>query len=181
MTSSTMVLVFLTTVCFGALMPRMVKYFKQSEKSELDSVNISEKIKNNSEFSSSETDTHLEKYSISNYEISEDVKITNKTNESGITGKISKKITGLWRRFDNYCLKPFFIGDWPYVKQDHDQLSEKIISVFDEHQKRKFKNKELSNFIACDLKKQETIESLLLDRENRKNNAFKTNSKSNFK
>ena len=181
MTSSTMVLVFLTTVCFGALMPRMVKYFKQSEKSGLDSVNIAEKNKNSPGFSINEADTHLEKFSISNYEIRGDVKITNKTDEMDISGKISKKITGLWRRFDNYVLKPFFIGDWPNVKEDHDQLSEKIIGVFDEHQKRKFKNKELANFIASDPKKEEKIESLLLDRENRKNNAAKINSKTNFK
>lgn len=40
-------------------------------------------------------------------------------------------------------MKPLFIDDWPNVKQDHDLLSNKIIDVFNEFQKKKIKSKEL--------------------------------------
>jgi hypothetical protein len=59
-------------------------------------------------------------------------------------------------------LKPFFIGDWPLVKEDHDEISRKIISVFDEHQRKKIKNKELKDMAVS----QEKKESLLFDPNN---------------
>ena len=58
-------------------------------------------------------------------------------NKDSNTSFISRKITGLWGRLDKKYLKPLFIDDWPNVKEDHDQLSNKIIDVFNEHQKKK--------------------------------------------
>lgn len=40
-------------------------------------------------------------------------------------------------------MKPLFIDDWPNVQEDHNEISQKIINVFEEHQKRKIKNKEM--------------------------------------
>lgn len=158
MTSSTMVLVFFTTVFFGAMMPRMVKYFKRNEKSPIEEINEN---KSNNLYSLNDSDGSLERYSLSNYDVNNGRKKSDPSVDLNVSQKISKKINGLWRRFDNYVMKPFFIGDWPYVKEDHDLLSQKIISVFDEHQKRKYKNKEMANIIASDPKKEEKIESLL--------------------
>ncbi len=45
-------------------------------------------------------------------------------------------------------MKPFFIDDWPRVKKDHDVISKKIISLFEEHQKNKAKSKELDDNIS---------------------------------
>ncbi len=63
-------------------------------------------------------------------------------------------------------MKPFFIGDWPFVKDDHDEISRKIISVFEEHQRRKFKNKELRDITSKTRRSAEKIESLLTDEKN---------------
>ncbi len=76
---------------------------------------------------------------------------------------ISNKITGIWGRFDNNFLKPIFIDDWPNVKEDHNQISNKIIDVFNEHQRKKIKNKELTNVSSKTLDNIENIKSLLDD------------------
>ena len=47
-------------------------------------------------------------------------------------------------------MRPFFIDDWPRVKEDHDKISNKIIEVFDEFQRSKKKVKELSTIKSND-------------------------------
>jgi hypothetical protein len=49
------------------------------------------------------------------------------------------------------------IEDWPNVKYDHDEISVKIINLFDEHQRKKLKNKELRSVSNS----KEKIENLL--------------------
>jgi hypothetical protein len=58
-------------------------------------------------------------------------------------------------------MKPFFIADWPFVKEDHDEISRKIIALFEEHQRRKIKNKELKDMTSKS--DQDKIESLLVE------------------
>lgn len=58
-------------------------------------------------------------------------------------------------------MKPFFIGDWPNVKDDHDEISRKIIAVFEEHQRKKYKSKELKDIASSSRKSAEKVESLL--------------------
>ncbi len=70
-------------------------------------------------------------------------------------------------------MKPFFIGDWPHVKDDHDEISRKIISVFEEHQRRKFKNKELKDLSANNKRVAEKTESLLTDNSLKRKNSNK--------
>jgi hypothetical protein len=164
-----MVLVFFTTVFFGALMPKMVTYFKKNEIGEIEMTKTREINNTKLGFSINDSETHFEKYSIHNYDSNDESKHDNvNVVDLNVSQKLSKKITGLWRRLDNFVMKPFFIDDWPYVKEDHDQISQKIISVFDEHQKKKIKNKELANIMGSDPKKEEKIESLLIDRNERK-------------
>jgi hypothetical protein len=76
---------------------------------------------------------------------------------------ISNKIKGLWRRFDNNFMKPLFIADWPYVKEDHDEISRKIISVFEEHQRKKIKSKEMKDISYISTRSKDKSESLLFD------------------
>lgn len=75
--------------------------------------------------------------------------------------KLVGKIKGYWNRFDNFVMKPFFIDDWPNVKRDHDEISLKIITVFDDHQKKKIKNKELKDIVSRSSSGAERMVSLL--------------------
>lgn len=77
--------------------------------------------------------------------------------------RISNRIKGIWHRFDNNFMKPLFIGDWPSVKEDHDQISKKIIEVFEEHQRKKIKKKELSDMTLHSQGGSERIQNLLIE------------------
>lgn len=66
-------------------------------------------------------------------------------------------------------MKRFFIDDWPNVKSDHDEISKKIITVFDEHQRKKIKNNELKEISNNTQTGSEKIESLLVTQDNSRN------------
>jgi hypothetical protein len=69
----------------------------------------------------------------------------------------ASKLRGFWHKIDNKYIKPFLIEDWPNVKYDHDEVSVKIINLFDEHQRKKMKSKEIRSFSQS----KEKIENLL--------------------
>lgn len=62
-------------------------------------------------------------------------------------------------------MKPFFIDDWPNVKSDHNEISNKIVEVFNEHQKKKIKSKELRSISNDDFIQKDSIISLLPNKE----------------
>jgi NhaP-type Na+/H+ or K+/H+ antiporter len=146
--SSTLILVFFTTVVFGAFMPFIVKYFKREDK-----LNGGE-----DETKLEAIEPKLDSYSIERYEL----RSSTASNDSIDNNPYAKRsIRGLWHRFDNSCMKPFFIDDWPNVKEDHDEISVKIITLFDEHMKRKLKNKELNKIVKNSRNSIEKTEQLL--------------------
>jgi hypothetical protein len=79
-----------------------------------------------------------------------------------------RSIRGMWHYFDNTYMKPFFIADWPNVKDEHDEISEKIINLFDEHMKRRLKNKELQSIVKNSRDSVEKTEQLLREVNSRK-------------
>ncbi len=87
--------------------------------------------------------------------------IRSQNKDDPVTDKISHKLKGLWNGFDENFMKPFFIADWPFVKEDHDEISRKIIAVFEEHQRKKIKNKELKDITPKS--SHDKIESLLVE------------------
>ena len=54
-------------------------------------------------------------------------------------------------------MKPFFIDDWPYVKKDHNEISNKIIDMFNYHQQKKMRNKELQVVISSDTRRENLV------------------------
>jgi NhaP-type Na+/H+ or K+/H+ antiporter len=152
--TSTLILVFFTTVVFGALMPFIVKYFKKDTKE-------SKELKENGG-DTEQSKPKLETYSIERYERHRYILTYLSAALNNSFNNYSKRsIRGLWHRFDNNYMKPFFIDDWPKVKEDHDDISIKIISVFDEHMKRKLKDKELKQIVKNSRNSIEKTEQLL--------------------
>lgn len=130
--SSTLILVFFSTIVFGALMATIVKYFTSH--------------KNKVEVEK-EQEHELEKFSLQGYEgellaIGEKKKKENKQKEV----KISHRIKGLWHRIDDKYLRPFFIDDWPDVKTEHNHIAKDIIQVLEDYQKNRLKKKILNKF-----------------------------------
>ncbi len=120
--STTLLLVFFTTIVFGALMPWAVKYFSKRER-----LGVSSLDKSNDEL--------MEKYTIARYE---DINRLNKSSQD------ESIIRSCWTQLDNKYFKPFLIEDWPNVKKDHNVISVKIIKLFEEHQKEKLEEKKNS-------------------------------------
>jgi hypothetical protein len=118
---TTLILVFFTTIVFGALMPLVVRFFKKrTHRSPMNR-------------SLDGHDEIIEKYTIARYEDANRLNMSH--NEDSI-------IRSCWTQIDNKYFKPFLIEDWPNVKKDHNAISVKIINLFNEHQKEKFeKNK----------------------------------------
>lgn len=56
-------------------------------------------------------------------------------------------LQGIWARFDSKIMKPFFIDDWPDVKRDHLEITNKIVDLFNFHQQKKIRNKEMSDIM----------------------------------
>ena len=128
--SSTLVLVFFSTIVFGALMASIVKYFTAEKKV---------KQKNEQE---------LEKISLSGYE-GEFVPVVEQTKREKVEEnerKISSRITKWWHKIDDNYLRPFFIDDWPDVKTEHNHIAKEIIGVLEEYQKSRIKKKILNKF-----------------------------------
>jgi hypothetical protein len=120
--STTLILVFFTTIVFGALMPWAVKFFSKKER-----LNVSFLDRSNDEI--------MEKYQIARYE---DMNMNKSSQEDSI-------MRSCWIQLDNKYFKPFLIEDWPNVKKDHNIISVKIIKLFEEHQKEKLEEKKKSS------------------------------------
>lgn len=128
--SSTLVLVFFSTIVFGALMASIVKYFTAEKKVE------------------QKNEQELEKISLSGYE-GEFVPVVEQTKREKVEEnerKISSRITKWWHKIDDNYLRPFFIDDWPDVKTEHNHIAKEIIGVLEEYQKSRIKKKILNKF-----------------------------------
>ena len=129
--SSTLILVFITTVLFGALMSPIVKFFTKGKNKRRhnmpDNAFISEDFNNYSlqgfdgeTLTIGETDieTFLDKSKPSN-----------------------NRIRGIWHKIDENILKPIFIDNYDTAREEHSQIAKEIIQLFEKHEKKKMKLK----------------------------------------
>ena len=133
--SSTLILVFLTTIIFGALMNYIIKYFSKGKK----------KNDNIDPFNEA-----LQKYSLQGYDgelmTIESGKIVKNTEEDNYNN--SGQIKGFWYNIDDNILRPIFIDDWPDVKYEHEEIAKEILQILKKHEESKMKDKILRRFNA---------------------------------
>ena len=138
--SSTLILVFITTVLFGALMSPIVKYFSEGtevRKSSLDESFIGEELRNYS----------LQGFDGETLNISNFGDLDTFTNNNPRNYNMNNnKIHGLWAKLDKKILGPIFVDDWSTARQEHSQIAKEIMQIFDNHEKNKKKVKELKKF-----------------------------------
>ena len=142
---TTLILVFFTTIVFGALMPLVVAFFKKrAHKTSLSKSTI-EDIE----------EEITEKYTIARYE--DGNRLNRSHNEDSI-------IRSCWTQIDNKYFKPFLIEDWPNVKKDHNDISVKIINLFNEHQRQKIeKRKSTHSIVSLEENPNPNTENLISD------------------
>ena len=136
LTSSTLILVFFTTILFGAFMSSIVKFFSTKKSYSRKSLN------------EEDLDIELSKYSLQGFDGEMMTIISDETNDNNeeLRYNNKNKIKGIWENLDNNILRPFFIDDWPDVKEDHTKIAKEILGILENHEKHKMKTKILNRF-----------------------------------
>ena len=172
--STTLSLVFISTIVMGALMPYFISFFKsfnktdkeEEKKEELEYVDLNDEVKDN-EFRFSylhpNFDTKIEKFSKE-----KDLKVLQK--------RLSYWLGTYWLQFDDIYLKPKLICNWPEVKKEHDEIADVITDVIKNYlEEKKKKGENLNNNVNEDEEGNEMKERLFDSDKNNEYNDFKPN------
>ena len=133
--SSTLILVFITTVLFGALMAPIVKFFTKGSK-----------IQNQSLQDSGYLSDDLKNYSLQGFD-GETLTIGDFDSFLNKPRLHNNKIQGLWKKIDDKILKPIFIDNYNTAREEHSQIAKEIMQLFENHEKKKMKQKAIKNLI----------------------------------
>ena len=132
--SSTLILVFITTVLFGALMSPIVKFFSKGKNIKRhnmpDNSFISEDFKNYS----------LQGFDGETLTFGDVDSFLNKPRHQ------NNKIQGLWHKIDDKILKPIFIDNFNTAREEHSQIAKEIMQLFENHEKKKLKQKAINSY-----------------------------------
>ena len=171
--STTLSLVFISTIVMGALMPYFISFFKsfnktekEEKKEELEYVDLNDEVKDN-EFRFSylhpNFDTKIEEFSKE-----KDLKVLQK--------RLSYWLGTYWLQFDDIYLKPKLICNWPEVKKEHDEIADVITDVIKNYlEEKKKKGENLNNNVNEDEEGNEMKERLFDSDKNNEYNDYKTN------
>lgn len=115
--SSTLILVFFTTIVFGALMPMFIKFFKSFDKNNSNNhmhpINESEEEQLIDFLHPNFTDQQYEQRpKEKNFEV--------------LKNRLSYWLGTYWLEFDYMYMKPRLVHNWPSVKVDNDNIAKKI-------------------------------------------------------
>ena len=171
--STTLSLVFISTIVMGALMPYFISFFKsfnktekEEKKEELEYVDLNDEVKDN-EFRFSylhpNFDTKIEEFSKE-----KDLKVLQK--------RLSYWLGTYWLQFDDIYLKPKLICNWPEVKKEHDEIADVITDVIKNYlEEKKKKGENINNNVNEDEEGNEMKERLFDSDKNNEYNDFKPN------
>ena len=134
LTSSTLVLVFISTVLFGALMSPIVKFFMRGK-----SIKRSNTLEN--EFFGED----FKSYSLQGFD-GETLTIGDFENFLDKPRIYTNKIEGLWNKIDEKILKPIFIDNYKDAREEHSQIAKEVMQLFENHEKKKMKQKAIKSF-----------------------------------
>ena len=132
--SSTLILVFITTVLFGALMSPIVKFFTKGQ-------NISRRNNQDNGFIGDE----IKNYSLQGFD-GETLTIGDIESFLNKPRNHINKIQGLWQKIDEKILKPIFIDNYNTAREEHAQIAKEIMQLFENHEKKKLKQKAINSF-----------------------------------
>jgi NhaP-type Na+/H+ or K+/H+ antiporter len=136
--STTLSLVFISTIVFGALMPYFIKFWKSFDKNKYP---VNEESK---EIESTEMDESNEEVRFSYLHPNFDNKIEEFSKEKNVEvlkKRLSYWLGTYWLQFDDAYLKPKLICNWPEVKKEHDEIAEVITDVIKKYLEEKKKKK----------------------------------------
>ena len=133
--SSTLILVFITTILFGALMSPIVKFFTRGDTTKKENMpNIAPKQENFQNYS-------LQGFDGETFTFGEIESYLDNPNRK------RSKIHGIWHNFDEKYLKPIFIDNYESAREEHSQIAKEIMQLFENHEKNKIKTDSIQNNI----------------------------------
>lgn len=155
--STTLSLVFISTVVFGALMPYVIKFFKSfgGGTQSIDYVDLDE-------YNEDIKITYLHP----NYD--NDVQAFSKEkNLQKLKKRLSYWVGTYWLEFDDAYVKPKLICNWPEVKKEHDEIAKVIKNVIKDYLKEKKMNQNEKNIELPNSNDLSDLKSTLKMNENR--------------
>ena len=177
--STTLSLVFISTIVMGALMPFFISFFKSfNKKNDYDSI-VPEKDETKKEdLDESRPDDEFRfSYLHPNFDNKLE-KFSKEKNLEVLKKRLSYWLGTYWLQFDDAYLKPKLICNWPEVKKEHDEIAEVITDVIknyiDERDKRE--DEEYNNNMNNEEEENEMKEKLFNGNKNDEyNNDYKPN------
>ena len=177
--STTLSLVFISTIVMGALMPFFISFFKSFNKKNDYDANVPEKDETKKEdLDESRPDDEFRfSYLHPNFDNKLE-KFSKEKNLEVLKKRLSYWLGTYWLQFDDAYLKPKLICNWPEVKKEHDEIAEVITDVIknyiDERDKRE--DEEYNNNINNEEEENEMKEKLFNGNKNDEyNNDYKPN------
>ena len=133
--SSTLILVFITTVFFGALMSPIVKFFTKGKIKKRRNMGDNEFISDD-----------FNNYSLQGFD-GETLTIGETDIEAFLDTpkQKSNRIQGIWKKIDDNILKPIFIDNYNTAREEHSQIAKEIMQLFEKHEKKKMKLKTIKS------------------------------------
>ena len=142
--STTLSLVFISTIVMGALMPYFISFFKSFNKTD------KEEKKEELEYANLNDEENDKEFRFSYLHPNFDVKIEEFSKEKNLEvlkKRLSYWLGTYWLQFDDAYLKPKLICNWPEVKKEHDEIAEVITDVIKNYLEEKKKKEENNNNI----------------------------------
>ena len=78
----------------------------------------------------------------------------------------NNKIQGLWYKIDDKILKPIFIDNFNTAREEHSQIAKEIMQLFENHEKKKMKQKAINSYKMDNDKDDKDIKDIKDDLDN---------------
>ena len=170
--STTLSLVFISTIVMGALMPYFITFFKSFNKKK-----EGEEEENKIELEKSRSDDEFRfSYLHPNFDNKVE-EFSKEKNLEVLKKRLSYWLGTYWLQFDDAYLKPKLICNWPEVKKEHDEIAEVITDVIKNYidEKRNKEEDEMNNNINNTEEGYELKEKLVKNEKNDEYNDYKLN------
>jgi NhaP-type Na+/H+ or K+/H+ antiporter len=137
--STTLSLVFISTIVFGALMPYFIAFWKSFDKKKKD-VELENKEIGYVDLDDESNEEVRFSYLHPNFD-NKIEEFSKEKNLEVLKKRLSYWLGTYWLQFDDAYLKPKLICNWPEVKKEHDEIAEVITDVIKKYLEEKKKKK----------------------------------------
>ena len=157
--TSTLILVFFTTIVLGAMMPLLINLMKKLDFDD-DSNNELVNIKNPDDLLKCDEFTFIHPNFSEKYEGSKEKNI------EILRSRLSYWLGHYWFEFDDMYIKPKLCFKWPWIKEDNMNLKKVIITSINKYEEEQ---KKVDHFIREDYQKK-ILQEIKMKRKNNNNN-----------